>query len=140
MMNLEMIRNEYEAKQSKLTDERNRFVECAINYDDLIERCESIEDIDKDGELEWNDAKDQRYYDILNHKIWIVENIISMIDEINEINGDKKKQHRANKSIEEFITSLRYMKKESNEIIEREQQMTDDVDSAIGILDKMRRE
>ena len=138
MMDLEMIRKEYEAKQSKLTDERNRFVECAINYDELIERCESIEDIDKDGELEWNDAKDQRRYDILNHELWIFENIISMIDEINDINGDRKKQHRANKSIEEFITSLSDMKKESNEIIEQEQQMIYDVDSAIGVLDEMR--
>ena len=137
-MDLEMIRKEYEAKQSKLTDERNRFVECAINYDELIERCESIEDIDKDGELEWNDAKDQRRYDILNHELWIFENIISMIDEINDINGDRKKQHRANKSIEEFITSLSDMKKESNEIIEQEQQMIYDVDSAIGVLDEMR--
>ena len=137
-MNLEMIRKEYETKQSELTDELYKFVERAVNYDELIETYGSKEDIDKDGELEWNDAKDQRYYDILNKKLWMVENIISMIDEINGINGDKKKLHNAKKSIEEFITSLRYLKKESNEIIEREQNMIDDFNSAIDILDEMR--
>ncbi|MED9969628.1 MAG: hypothetical protein UFA98_06415 [Ruminococcus sp.] len=137
-MNLEMIRNEYEAKQKKLIDELHKHIKFAVNYDELIERCESIEDIDKDGELEWNDTQDQRGYDILNRELWMVENIISMIDETNGINGDKKKQHRANKSIEEFITSLRYMKKENNEIIEREQRTIDDINAAIGVLVEMR--
>lgn len=137
-MNLEMTKKEYEAKQKKLTDELHKHIKFAVNYDELIEGCESIEDIDKDGELEWNDAQDQRGYDILNHKLWIVENIISMIDEINEINGDKKKMHNAKRSVEELVTSLRRLKKESNEIIEREQRMIDDINVAIGVLDEIR--
>ena len=136
-MDLEMIKKEYEAKQSELYDELYDFIECAVNYDELIDEYETKESIDT-YELEWNDAKDQRYFDILNHKIWVVENIISTIDRINDIGDDEKKLHRAKKDLGSLVTEFRRMKKESNEIIEREQQMANNVDSALGVLDEIR--
>ena len=136
-MDIEMIKKEYEAKQQKLYDELNRFIEYAINYDDLLDRYESKENIDT-YELEWNDAKDQRYYNILERKIWIVDNIISLIDEINDAQEDKKKQHRAKKSIETLVTEFCRFKKESTEIMEREQKMINDINSALDTLDEIR--
>ena len=63
-MDLVMIRNEYEAKQKKLTDELHKHIKFAVNYDELIEGCESIEDIDKDGNITAaNDRKILGYSD-----------------------------------------------------------------------------
>lgn len=139
-MDLEMIRKEYVSKRTKLYDEINHFIENAVNYVDydFISEPYTREEYNDTVKLEWNDAKDQRYFDILNHKIWVVENIISMIDKINDVNGDKKKQHIAKRLIESLDTEFRRIKKESNKLIEREQQMVNDVDSALGILDEIR--
>ena len=139
-MNPDMIRKEFLSKRSKLYDEINHFIENAVNYVDydFISEPYSREEYNDTVKLEWNDAKDQRYFDILNHKIWVVENIISMIDEINDVNGEKKKQHIAKGAIESLDTGIRLIKEESNELIEREQQMVNDVDSALGFLDVIR--
>jgi hypothetical protein len=136
-MDLEMIKKEYEAKQQKLYDELYDFIECAVNYDELIDTYETKENIDT-YELEWNDAMDQRHYDILDRKFWIVKHIISRIDEINDIGDDKKKLHRVKRDLGSLVTELRRMKKDSNEFIEQEQQMINYVDAAIGTLDEMR--
>ena len=136
-MNLEMIKKEYEAKLQKIYDELYDLIECAVNYDELIDTYETKEDIDT-YELEWNDALDQRHYDILEHKFWIVKNIISRIDEINAVGDDEKKLHRAKRDIGSLVTEIRRMKKDSNEFIEQEQQMINYVDEALGVLDEVR--
>ena len=136
-MNLEMIKKEYEAKQQKLYDELYDFMEYAVNYDELIDTYETKENIDT-YELEWNDAMDQRHYDIIEHKFWIVKNIISRIDEINALGDDEKKLQRAKRDIGSLVTEIRRMKKDSNEFIEQEQQMINYVDAAIGTLDELR--
>lgn len=136
-MDLEMIRKVYEPKQQKLYDELYDFIECAVNYDELIDTYETKENIDT-YELEWNDAKDQRHYDILEQKFWIVKHIISRIDEINAIGDDEKKLQRAKRDLGSIVTEIRRMKKDSNEFIEQEQQMINYVDEAIGTLDEMR--
>ena len=125
---------------SKLYDEINHFIENAVNYVDydFISEPYTREEYNDTVKLEWNDVKDQRYFDILNHKIWVVENIISTIDRINDIGDDEKKLHRAKMDLGSLDTEFRRIKKESNELIEREQQMVNDVDSALGILDEIR--
>ena len=136
-MDLEMIKKEYEAKVQKLSDELYDLMEYAVNYDELIDTYETKENIDT-YELEWNDAKDQRHYDILEQKFWIVKHIISRIDEINALGDDEKKLQRAKRDIGSLVTEIRRMKKDSNEFIEQEKQMINYVDAAIGTLDELR--
>lgn len=54
------------------------------------------------------------------------------------IGDDKKKAHRAKKGVETLITSVRKIKKESNEIIEQEQRVISETNAALDLLDAIR--
>jgi len=87
------------------------FIECTVNYDDLLEICEDKFNIDY-SELVFNDAKDVRYFENLEYTSWILKEIIMAIDACSCV-ADKKNEYRVKKDIEELISAVRMMKKES---------------------------
>ena len=112
-------------------------MEWADNYDELLENYEDKNDIDV-AELEWGNVKDARRFDNLQNLMWVYESIVAMIDEAMAVGDDKKKAHRAKKGVETLITSVRKIKKESNEIIEQEQQVINATNAALNLLDAIR--
>lgn len=72
--------------------------------------------------------------------MWVYERIVSMIDEATDVGDDKKKAHRAKRDVEMLITSVRKIKKESCEIIEKEQQVISETNAALDLLDSLRSE
>ena len=138
-MDLSVIRAEYEQKQQQLSEEMDRLMEWADNYEELLEFCEDKNDIDP-AELEWDTVKDARHFDNLQNLMWVYERIVAMIDEAMAVGDDKKKAHRSKKGVETLITSVRKIKKESNEIIEQEQQVINATNAALNLLDAIRNE
>ena len=135
-MDQSVIKAEYEQKQQKLSEEMDR-LEWADNYDELLENYEDKNDIDV-TELEWGNVKDARRFDNIQNLMWVYERIVAMIDEAMAVGDDKKKAHRAKKGVETLITSVRKIKKESNEIIEQEQQVINATNAALNLLDAIR--
>lgn len=136
-MEYDLIKTEYESKKQKLQEEINNFIKYAINYDELIDIYETKENIDL-AELEWNNAQDQRQFDILQNSVWLVERVIDTIDEVTSIASDRKKAHNTKKGIEMLISSARRLKKESNDFIEQEQEFLIETDSVLELLDAIR--
>lgn len=64
--------------------------------------------------------------------------MIAAIDEAESAGNDKKKLHSQKKGVEMQVSSIRKLKKESNEIIEREQRFIREADSAIDMLNEIR--
>jgi len=137
-MELKEIREEYEWKLKKISEEMDAFIEYAVNYDELLEDCQEKSNIQY-SELVFNDARDMRYFENLEYTSWILKEIITAIDEFSCVGDDKKKLHRVKKEVEMLITSIRGIKKESKEVIEHEQQVIDEVDLAIDLLDQLRK-
>ena len=138
-MDLSVIKAEYEQKQQQLSEEMDRLMEWADNYDELLENYEDKNDIDV-AELEWGTVKEARRFDNIQNLMWVYESIVAMIDEAMGVGDDKKKAHRAKKGVETLITSVRKIKKESNEIIEQEQQVINATNAALNLLDAIRNE
>lgn len=138
-MDLSSVKAEYEQKKQQLSEEIDRLMERADNYDELLETYEDKNDIDV-TELEWGYVKDARHYDNLQNLMWVYERIVTMIDEVTAVGDDKKKAHRAKKDVETLITSVRKIKRGSNEIIEQEQQVISETNAALGLLDAIRSE
>ena len=138
-MELSVIKAEYEQKKQQLSEEMDRLMEWADNYDELLENYEDKNDIDV-AKLEWGNVKDARRFDNIQNLMWVYERIVAMIDEAMAVGDDKKKAHRAKKSVETLITSVRRIKKESNEIIEQEQQVINATNAALNLLDAIRSE
>ena len=136
-MELTKIRAEYELKQQQISNEIELFIEAAINYDELLEDYNDKSDIDYE-ELIFNDAKDMRYFENLESTSWMLKQVLEIIDEYIGAGDDKKKAHRAKKEIEMLITSMRGIRKESKEIMEREQQVINEADLALKLLDQLR--
>ena len=105
----------------------------------MLEIYEDKNDIDV-AELEWGNVKVARRFDNLQNLMWVYERIVAMIDEATEVGDDKKKAHRAKKNVETLITSVRKIKRESNEIIEQEQQVINETNAALNLLDAIRNE
>ncbi len=138
-MDLSVIKAEYEQKQQLLSEEMDRLMERADNYDELLDIYEDKNDIDV-AELAWGIVKDARRFDNLQNLMWIYESIVAMIEEATDVGDDKKKAHRAKKGVETLINSVRKIKKESNEIIEQEQQVISETNAALDLLDSLRSE
>lgn len=138
-MDLSIIKAEYEQKQQQLSEEMDHLMKWADNYDELLEIYETENDIDV-AELEWGNAKDARHFDNIQNLMWVYERIVAMIDEAMAVGDDKKKAHRAKKGVETLITSVRKIKRESNEIIEQEQQVISETNAALDLLDVIRSE
>ena len=138
-MELSVIKAEYEQKKQQLSEEVDRLMEWADNYDELLENYEDKNDIDV-AELEWGNVKEARHFDNLQNLMWIYESIVAMIDETMGVGDDKKKAHRAKKGVETLIASVRKIKKESNEIIEHEQKVISETNAALDLLDAIRSE
>ena len=138
-MDLSVIKAKYEQKKQLLSEEINRLVERADNFDELLEIYEDKNDIDV-AELEGGTVNGARHCDNLQNLMWVYERIVAMIDESMAVGDDKKKAHRAKKGVETLITSVRKIKKESNEIIEQEQQVINATNAALDLLDAIRSE
>lgn len=138
-MDQSVIKAEYEQKQQKLSEEMDRLMEWADNYDELLDIYEDKNNIDV-AELEWGNVKDARRFDNIQNLMWVYERIVAMIDEAMAVGDDKKKAHRAKKGVETLIASVRKIKKESNEIIEQEQQVISETNAALDLLDAIRNE
>ena len=138
-MDLSVIKAEYEQKQQQLFEEMDRLMERADNYDELLDIYEDKNDIDV-AELEWGVVKNARHFDNIQNLMWVYERIVAMIDEAMDVGDDKKKAHRAKKDVETLITSVRKIKRESNEIIEQEQQVISETNAALDLLDAIRNE
>ncbi len=138
-MDLSVIKTEYEQKTQQFSEEMERLMEWADNYDELLDIYEDKNNIDV-AELEWGNVKDVRRFDNIQNLMWVYESIVAMIDEAMGVGDDKKKAHRAKKGVETLITSVRKIKKESNEIIEQEQQVINATNAALNLLDAIRNE
>lgn len=138
-MELSVIKAEYEQKKQQLSEEMDRLMERSDNYDELLDIYEDKNDIDV-VELEWGNVKEARHFDNLQNLMWVYERIVAMIDEAMAVGDDKKKAHLAKKGVETLITSVRKIKKESNEIIEQEQQVINATNAALNLLDTIRNE
>lgn len=137
-----MLENTVEAKEQldlkiqSLHTEICKSIRYAINYDELIDTYKEIEKIDF-NELEWNNAKDERHFDNLQRILWIYRELRNTIDELEAVD-DNKMAHRMKKEIENSITSIRMIRKESKEIIEGEQRVIDESGAAIDLLNEIR--
>lgn len=138
-MELKKNRAEYESKLQKINVEIDDFIESAVNYDELIEDYEEKSNIEY-SELVYNDAKEMRYFENLKYTSWMLKEVIAAIDEFACADNDKKKSHRVRKEMEMLITSFREIKKESKTVIEREQQVMREVDSAMELLNWLKNE
>ena len=136
-MDYSMAKEIWETKLQQVEDEILELAEHAVNYNDELEFYEEKSEIDL-TELEWDSASDERAFGILQNRKWIYEAMIAAIDEAESAGNDKKKLHTQKKGIEMQISSIRKLKKESNEIIEREQQFICEADSAIDTLNEIR--
>ena len=128
-MDFSIIKTVYLSKKQQLSNEINRFVEKANNYNKYY--------IDFD-ELEWNDAIDRWSFEILQNTMLMYDLIITELDVAMCVGDDKKEKHRFNKDIETLITSIRRTRNESKEIIEREQAVIDETEAALALLDAIR--
>lgn len=138
-MELIKIEEEYKVKLQEISNQIEEFIKHAVNYDDLLELCEEKSNIDY-SELVFNDAKDARCFENLEYSSWMLKEIIMAIDACSSVDADKKNEHRVKKEIEELIRAIRMMKKESKQVIEHEQQVIREVDSALKLLNQLRKE
>jgi len=69
-MELKKLRAEYELKLQLVSEEKEAFIEAAVNYEDLLEDYGVKADID-DTELLFNDAKGMRYFENLQSTEWL---------------------------------------------------------------------
>lgn len=136
-MELLTIKTDYIAKKQRLAEALDKLVEHAVNFDEELEINGNKSDIDP-NELEWDNTKDERNFEILMHMSRITEQIIANIDEVLGVGEDNKKKHRLKKSLETLISSIRKIKKESKEYIENEQQLQNTADEALKRLDDIR--
>ena len=136
-LDFSLVKSDYDAKRQQLIDEMDSLMEHAVNYEEQLELYEEKAEIDW-HELEWNTAKDQRHFDDIEHSLLLIGLIIRTVDDVISAGDDKKKVHQVKKEIETLITSIRRKKNESKEVIEREQQVIDEADSALDLLDAIR--
>ena len=136
-LDFSLVKSDYDAKRQQLIDEMDSLMEHAVNYEEQLELYEEKAEIDW-HELEWNTAKDQRHFDDIEHSLLLIDLIIRTVDDVISAGDDKKKVHQVKKEIETLIASIRRKKNESKEVIEREQQVIDEADSALDLLDAIR--
>ena len=136
-MEYEKVKEEYEQKIRSVKEQIDRFIESAVNYDELIEDHGDKHSIEWD-DLVWNDGKDKRYFDNLQCTLWLYESTLGVIEDYINAAGDKKETHRAKKQIETFITEFRRERKECNALIEREQHVLDAIAASGDLLDEFR--
>ena len=136
-LDFSLVKSDYDAKRQQLIDEMDSLMEHAVNYEEQLELYEEKAEIDW-HELEWNTAKDQRHFDDIEHSLLLIDLITRTVDDVISAGDDKKKVHQVKKGIETLITSIRRKKNESKEVIEREQQVIDEADSALDLLDAIR--
>jgi len=136
-MELTKLRAEYEIKLQQVSKLKEAFIEEAVNYEDLLEAYGVKADID-DTELIFNDAKDMRYFENLQGTEWMLRQVLELMDEYIAVGDDNKNVHKAKKDLEELITSIRWIKKESKAVIEHEQQVISEVDTVLDLLDQIR--
>ena len=136
MLDMNHEKSKYEAKLQKALNERDTFLEKAVNYEELIDIYGAKENLDFD-ELEW-ESDDLRGFEILEKTIWIFEKIISTIDDRQNSGDDKKAIHRNKKNVETLVSSFRGIKHESEAIILREQELIKEANEALEFLSFVR--
>lgn len=128
---------EYKAQLTIVREQIINLIEYAVNYDELIDSYEEVEEIDQ-SEIIWNDGIDERKYDALCKEEWLYNRLIKLVDEIIEAQGDKKKEHNLRKSYEELISTFRKEKNTSAEIIAFEEEHIKKNSEAIKFVDELR--
>ena len=136
-MDYDSIIETCQSKLQQASNEMLEFIENAANYDAVLETAEAKEKIDT-NDLEWNTANDECIFHTLENTVCIYERIIANLCDFKSAGDNKKKIHQLKKSIERLISSIRKLKIESNELIEREQKFTKEADSALDLLDELR--
>ena len=136
-MDLVTVKSDYITRHKRVTEDLEKLIENAVNYDDELEVNAQKSDFDPNA-LEWDNTKDERNFELLNNMSWIIEQIIANTEEILDIGEDNKKKHRSKKSLETLVSSIRKIKKESAEYIENEQRLQKIADEALVLLDEIR--
>lgn len=139
-------------KQQELIDEKYeefkkaylefiRFIDIDESYleeaEESEDKFEALWQLDYDC-YNFNDGKENREYDNFEHKYWMLQQLWLMLDEVIKCGDDKKAAHRNKKQIEVLITSIRHYKHESQEVIEKEQQVIDMADDGLKLLEELR--
>ena len=127
---------ELEVTLQGLKEEAVEFAQCAINIDDF--EFDDPAEILNESDLEWNDANDAIVFDRLKFQVWLYKELILYIEDILEVGDDKKELHNLKKDIEMFISEIRRVKRQINEVIENEKRAVDNVDNALKLLDQIR--
>ena len=132
------VYDEYIEKLEIKKKELSRYIECAINYEELLDEYEDADSIES-GELLFNDATDLRKYELLRRDVFITECVVSIMEEFKSLDEQKKQRHHFNKANEYFIHQLRSFKKESREIIEAEQKSIDEIETVLKLIGEVRK-
>lgn len=136
MLDIDHERLEFEAKLQKVRDDKDAYIEKAIDYEELLDVYGSKENINID-ELEW-DNNDYHGFRILENLEWIYEKIISSIDDIKTAGDDKDAIHLNNIGMDILVALIRGIKNESEAMIEREQELINEANNALEFLNLVR--
>ena len=136
-MDLLQIKSEYEVRLKALNDELIDFIEeKSINseYGD-------IDDVDREKlpncDLEWNDAVDERYYNILQNSAWITKRIIELLDSMLSAQDDKKEVQRIIRDSHSIIYEVNRKTAESDGVIQHEYAFQNSCDEILDVLNQL---
>ena len=133
-MDLLQLKLEYELRLKRLNEELIDFI---------MENCidseyGDIEGIDKERllscDLTWNNAVDERHYNILQNAVWITNNFIEWIDRLLSAQGDEEKLYRTKKDIPSLIHEVKRKIGESDDVIQREHAFQNSCEEILELL------
>ena len=88
-------------------------------------------------ELEWNDAVDERYYNILEHSAWITKHIIELLDRLLSAQDDKKEVQRIIRDSHSIIYEVNRKTAESDGVIQHEYAFQNSCDEILDVLNQL---
>ena len=136
-MDLLQLQLEYELKLKRLKEELVDFImEKSVNSEyGEIDNVENEQLLTCD--LEWNNAVDERHYNILQNAVWITNNCIEWIDRLLSAQGDEEKLYRAKKDIPSLIHEVKTKIGESDEVIQYEYAFQNSCEEMLELLGEL---
>lgn len=108
------------------------------NFDEIdVEYFELLWNLDPEN-FNFNDGKELREYNNFEHIYWLIQQHQLILDEITKGGDDIKAHHRNKKQIELLIRNTRWLKHESERVIEKENEVIAMANDELKFLDELR--
>lgn len=108
------------------------------NFDEIdVEYFELLWNLDPKN-FNFNDGKGLREYNNFEHIYWLIQQHQLILDEMTKGGDDRKAHHRNKKQIELLIRNTRWLKHESERVVEKENEVIAMANDELKFLDELR--